>query len=79
MNRPGGKVYATLPKEGMEGIEGAAVIEICKYAFGVAHAPRQRWLCLSAELEKLGMNPCCYYWYHRVVYREFSRFMSTTL
>ena len=68
MNRPGGKVYAKLPKEGMEGIEGPAIIEICKYVYGLADALRQWWLCLSAVLEKLNMkrselDPCCYYWY----------------
>ena len=45
------------------------MVEIKKYVYGLAGAPRQWWLCLSAELEKLGMrrsklDPCCFHWYH---------------
>ena len=55
MNRPQGKVYATFPKEGVPGVAPGSLVEICKYVYGLADAPRQWWLCLSAELEKIGV------------------------
>ena len=70
MKRPGGKVYVKLPPEGVPGVEQDVVVEVCKYVYGLAEAPRQWWLCLSGELEKLGMrrsvlDPCCFYWHHQ--------------
>ena len=56
MARPGGKVYATLPKEGVPDVDPGSIVEICKYVYGLADAPRQWWLCLSSELEKIGMK-----------------------
>ena len=69
MNRPGGKVYVRLPKEGVPGVEANTLVEVCKYVYGLADAPRQWSLCLSEELRKLGLrqsqlDPCCFYWYH---------------
>ena len=70
MERPGGNVYVRLFKEGVPIVEKDLMVEVCKYVYGLADAPRQWWLCLSAELEKLGMrrsllDPCCFYWYHQ--------------
>ena len=72
MARPGGKVYATLPKEGVPDVDPGSIVEICKYVYGLADAPRQWWLCLSSELENIGMkrsalDPCVYYWYQQGV------------
>ena len=53
INREGGKVYVQLPKEGVPGLRGDEMVEIEKYVYGL-DAPRQWWLRLSAELEKLG-------------------------
>ena len=68
MDRKGGKVYVQLLKEGVPGLQGDEMVEVKKYVYGLADAPRQWWLCLSAGLEKLGMrrsrlDPCCFYWY----------------
>ena len=70
MDRKGGKVYVQLPKMGVPGLKGDEMVEVKKYVYGLADAPRQWWLCLSAELEKLGMrrsklDPCCFYWYQQ--------------
>ena len=69
MKRPGGKVYVTLPKEGVPDVESDNLVEVCKYVYGLADAPRQWFLCLSEELKRLGLrqsqlDPCCFYWYH---------------
>ena len=68
MIRPSGQVYAKLPREGVPGVESDVVVEVCQYVYGLAEAPRQWWLCLSGESEKLGIKRslldfCCYYWY----------------
>ena len=67
MNRPGGKVYVRLAKEGVPDVESDVMVEVCKYVYGLADAPRQWWPCLSSELQKLGMrwsalDPCSFYW-----------------
>ena len=68
LQRSQGKLFASVPREGIPGLDSGDLIELQKCVYGLMDAPRKWWESITTTLIQLGMrqselDPCVFHWF----------------